>query len=143
VAWHGKGGGGALQGVHVMPAPSNAHPSGLLYPLPVPSRKWSDISMDFIGPLPMTRSGHDAALVVVDRLSKMTHFAPTTTTVDGVGTARIFVDYVFRIHGLPERMVTDRGSQFRGQFMRELTGLLGVEQNFSTAYHPQSDGQTE
>ena len=64
--------------------PSNAHPSGLLYPLPVPSRKWSDISMDFIGPLPMTRSGHDAVLVVVDRLSKMTHFAPTTTTVDGV-----------------------------------------------------------
>ncbi len=59
--------------------------------------------VDFIGPLPMTRSGHDAELVVVDRFSEMTHFAPTTTTVDGVGTARLFVDCIFRTHGLPER----------------------------------------
>ena len=63
---------------------------------------------NFIMPLPMTRNGQDGILVIVDRLSKMTHFAPTTSDVDGV-TARLFMDYVFKLHGLPERVVTDRG----------------------------------
>jgi len=98
---------------------------------------------NFIMPLPMTRNGQDGILVIVDRLSKMTHFAPTTSDVDGVATARLFMDYVFKRHGLPERVVTDRGTQFRGQFFAELARLLGTKQDLSSAYHPQTDGQTE
>jgi len=98
--------------------------------------------MDFIMPLPMTRNGHDGILVIVDRLSKMTHFAPTTSDVDGV-TARLFMDYVFKLHGLPERVVTDRGYSVPWSVLAELARLLGTKQDLSSAYHPQTDGQTE
>jgi transposase InsO family protein len=99
--------------------------------------------MDIIGPLPETRGGKNAILVVVDRMSKMVHICATTTAADGTAIAQLFLDHVFKIHGLPTRIVTDRGPQFKGQFMKELTRLLGVEQNLTSAYHPQSDGQTE
>ena len=122
---------------------SNQKPGGLMQPLPVPSEPWDSVSMDFIVQLPETNDGFDAILVFVDRLTKMVHLAPTTTTVDAVGTARLFVDHVFRLHGVPASIVTDRGSVFTGTFLTEVLRLVGTKHRCSTAYHPQTDGQTE
>jgi hypothetical protein len=98
--------------------------------------------MDFIVGLPES-SGFDAILVVVDRLTKMAHFLPTTGTVDSEGTAALFRDGVFRLHGLPSDLVSDRGATFTSEFSRSLCRLTGITQNLSTAFHPQTDGQTE
>jgi hypothetical protein len=98
--------------------------------------------MDFIVGLPES-SGFDAILVVVDRLTKMAHFLPTTGTVDFKGTAALFRDGVFRLHGLPSDLVSDRGATFTSEFSRSLCRLTGITQNLSTAFHPQTDGQTE
>ena len=123
--------------------PSNAKPLGLLHPLPVPSRRWESVSMDFIMQLPMTKNGHDAILVFVDRLSKMAHFVPTRTEVGTNETAEIFMREVFRLHGLPKQIVSDRDGRFISRFWKEVCRLLGIQQGMSTAYHPQTDGQTE
>lgn len=128
---------------------SNQKPGGLLMPLPIPQQLWDSVSMDFISQLPRTparencKQGYDAILVFVDRLSKMVHLVPTFTTVTAIGTARLFASAVFARHGLPKDIVTDRGSVFTGKFMTELLRLLGTKHNRSTAFHPQSDGQTE
>ena len=98
--------------------------------------------MDFIGELPDAH-GYNAIMVVVDRLSKRAHFIPTHTTLDASGTARIFAKEVWRHHGLPSDVVSDRGVQFVADFTRELYRLLDIKVSASTAYHPQSDGQTE
>ena len=92
---------------------------------------------------PVTKRGHDAVLVCVDRLSKMTHMAATTTTVTAEGTARLFADHVINLHGWPTDIVSDRDSRLAGKFTRELNQLTGVHSSMSTAFHPQSDGQTE
>jgi hypothetical protein len=99
--------------------------------------------MDFITQLPLTDNGHDAILVIVDRLTKMTRFVPTRTDVDAKGTAHLFLQEVFRVFGMPQEIITDRDPRFTGKFFAELCKLLGVKQCLSTAYHPQSDGQTE
>ena len=99
--------------------------------------------MDFITQLPNTDNGDDAILVFVDRLTKMTHLAKTTTTVDSEGTAKLFVDHVWKLHGIPDNIVTDRGSVFVGKFMTEMLRLIGTTHKRSTAFHPQTDGQTE
>jgi hypothetical protein len=99
--------------------------------------------MDFIVQLPRTQTGFDAILVVVDRLTKMTHFCPTTTTVTAEGTAKLFRDYVWKLHGVPDTLLTDRGSVFTSKFTKELYQLIGSEQRLTTAFHPQTDGQTE
>jgi hypothetical protein len=122
---------------------SNQKPGGLMHPLPIPKYTWDSVSMDFIVQLPKTANKHDAVIVFVDRLSKMVHLAPTHTTVTAEGTARLFVDTVFRHHGIPKDIVTDRGSVFTGKFFQELLRLIGTKHNRTTAYHPQSDGQTE
>lgn len=118
-------------------------PAGLLQPLPIPADAWESISMDLITQLPITREGHDAIVVFVDRLSKMTHFAPTTTTVGAEGLAKIFVATVFRQHGLPSSIISDRDTRFTSHFWREVFRLLGTHLYMSTAFHPQTDGQTE
>ena len=118
-------------------------PGGLLQPLQIPDKRWAGVSMDFIVQLPVTKRGHDAVLVCVDPLSKMTHMAATTTTVTAEGTARMFADHVIKLHGWPTDIVSDRDSPFAGKFTRELNQLTGVHSSMSTAFHPQSDGQTE
>ena len=123
--------------------PSNQKPSGLLQPLKVPEFRWESVSMDFITQLPRTKTGSDAIVVFVDRLSKMVHFAATTTNVTAKDTARIFRHEIFRLHGLPRQIVSDRDTRFTSHFWKEVMSLLGVEQALSTAYHPQTDGQTE
>lgn len=128
---------------------SNQKPAGLMQPLPVPQAPWESVSMDFITGLPPSESansppgGYNAILVFVDRLSKMTHLAPTTERVTAEETAQLFMEQVFKHHGAPKSVVTDRGSVFTGTFMTAVLQAIGTRHGRSTAFHPQSDGQTE
>jgi hypothetical protein len=117
-------------------------PHGTLHPLPIPPAAWSSVSMDFIVELPES-NGFNAILVCVDRFTKMAHFCPTTTNVTSEDTADLYLRYVFKHHGLPTDIVSDRGTQFVSRFSKRLYDLCGIKHNKSTAYHPQSDGQTE
>lgn len=119
-----------------------AKPVGKLVPTQIPKDIWEIITVDLITGLPES-GGYDAIMVVVDRLSKMVHVMPTRGTVNSGGVARLFRDHVWKLHGLPEQILCDRGPQFVSAFMRELSRLLGIKVNASTAYHPQTDGQTE
>ena len=118
-------------------------PAGKLQPLPVPSDIWKDVSMDFIGPMPMTARHHDYVLVVVDRLSKMAHFLPCKTNISGQNVAQLYAERIWSLHGLPRSIVTDRGRPFLNAFNTALTKLLGTQHAVSSAYHPETDGQTE
>ena len=117
-------------------------PHGTLRPLPIPPASWSSVSMDFIVELPES-NGFNAILVCVDRLTKMAHFCPTTTNVTAEDTADLYLRHVFKHHGLPTDVVSNRGTQFVSRFSRRLYDLCKIKHNKSTAYHPQSDGQTE
>ena len=123
--------------------PSTTAPGGLLQPLPVPEAPWEAVSMDFITCLPETKRGNDAILVFVDRLTKMVHFAPTTTSIGAEEAARLFFEHVFRLHGLPKRVLSDRDARFTSRFWKALMTMLGTKQDLSSAFHPQTDGQTE
>jgi len=111
-------------------------------PNTIPEKPWSHISADFITKLPLAQ-GYDAILVVCDRFSKMAHFIATTEKTSAEGLAKLFRDQVWKLHGLPESIVSDRGVQFAAEIMKELNNLLGIQMKLSTAYHPQTDGQTE
>ena len=121
----------------------NKLPAGLLQPLPIPSHNWDQIAMDFIVQLPKTKAGWDAIVVFVDRLSKQAHFAPTKTTATAPEIAEIFLNQVFRLHGMPSTIVSDRDAKFTSNFWKAFFSLHGTKLKFSTAYHPQTDGQTE
>jgi hypothetical protein len=118
-------------------------PAGLLQPLSIPERRWASVSTDFITGLPKTKNGYDAICVFVDRLSKMVHFAPTTTDINAEEFASLFFDNIVRLHGMPTDIVSDRGSVFTSEFWRHYCKRFGTGLSMSTAYHPQSDGQTE
>jgi hypothetical protein len=118
-------------------------PAGLLQPLGLPLVPWHTITMDFITQLPQTSSGKNAILVVVDKLTKMVHFMATVGRAPAEQTARLFVDHVWKLHGVPKVVVTDRDPLFTSAFTRALCEILGTKQAMSTAYHPQTDGQTE
>jgi len=115
---------------------------GKLMPNSIPEKPWMHISADFITKLPLAQ-GYNSILVVVDRLTKMVHFIPTTEKTSAEGLARLFRDNVWKLHGLPESIISDRGPQFVAGLMRELNGMLGIKSKLSTAFHPQTDGQTE
>jgi hypothetical protein len=117
-------------------------PSGLLQPLPILEQKWESISMDFIAGLPKVQ-GKDCIYVVVDRLTKFAHFYVVPTEYNAVQVAELFFREVFRIHGLPRNIISDRDNRFIGTFWRELFRLVGIELTPNTIYHPQTDGQTE
>ena len=121
---------------------SRQSPHGFLKPLEVPQRPWSDISMDFVEELPKSR-GFNSILVVVDRLTKFAIFVPTTTTLDAPGLSKLFIDHVVSQHGLPSSIISDRGSKFISRFWKDLTSRLEITLALSTAFHPQTDGQTE
>lgn len=122
---------------------STQAPLGLLQPLEPPSRPWQSISMDFITPLPLTARGHNGLLVVVDRLSKMIRLAPTEPETSAKHVAQLFHDHVYRTFGLPADIVCDRDRIFMSQFWRGLLDKINVKLRPSSAYHPQTDGQTE
>lgn len=121
----------------------NRPAADLLHPLPIPSRRWETITMDFVGPLPMTPSGNDFLLVVVDKFSKMVHLIPCVQSITAAAVAQLVYDQVVRLHGYPESIVSDRDSRFTSVFWNALWKLSGTQLKMSTSYHPQSDGQTE
>ena len=108
----------------------------------VPEKLWTYISVNFITKLPIV-AGKDAILVVCDRLSKMTHFVATTEGTSVEGLAKVFRDYVWRLHGLLESVVSDRGPQFAADLTKELNKMLGIQTKLSTAFYLQTNGQTE
>lgn len=123
--------------------PRTHAPYGPLKPLSTPDRKWTHISYDFITGLPECE-GKDGILVVVDRFSKGAHFIPCK--IEGLtaeSTARLFLDNVWKLHGTPESTISDRGTQFNNHFLKRLYELLDIKPSFSSAYHPETDGQTE
>ncbi|WVZ52191.1 hypothetical protein U9M48_003275 [Paspalum notatum var. saurae] len=118
-------------------------PRGLLQPLKIPEWKWEEISMDFIVGLPRTQKGYNSIWVVVDRLTKVAHFIPVNTTYSGARLAELYISRIVCLHGVPKRIISDRGSQLTSRFWEQLHDSLDSKLRFSTAYHPQTDGQTE
>ncbi|KAF1334655.1 reverse transcriptase, partial [Globisporangium splendens] len=124
----------------VKPAPVTNAP---LRSLPVPTDCWKSVSMDFIFGLPADSSKKTGILAIVDRFGKMIHLSAVPASVTAKQTAQIFLDSVFRLHGMPTEIVSDRDPRFTAAFWQELFRLLGTQLKMSTADHPQTDGQTE
>ncbi|KAE8914160.1 hypothetical protein PF003_g1314 [Phytophthora fragariae] len=124
----------------VKPAASKQAP---LRPLPIATSAWRSVSMDFIFGLPRDAEGRTGVLVFVDRFSKMVHLAPVAAEVTADESAELFLDLVFRHHGLPESIVSDRDPRFTSAFWTRLFAVLGTRLLMSTAAHPETDGQTE
>ena len=118
-------------------------PAGLLQPLKVPEWKWEEIGMDFIVGLPRTRDGYDSIWVIVDRLTKVAHFIPVQTDYTGAKLAELYMSRIVCLHGVPKKIVSDRGTQFTSRFWEKFHESMDTKLNFSSAYHPQTDGQTE
>lgn len=116
---------------------------GEMRPLPIPARLWGSVGIDFIVALPMTKSGKNAIAVFVDRLSKMVHLHATSNSVSSRELAEMFISSVVRLHGVPDDTVSDRGPQLTSAFWKCVTERLGVAAKHSSAFHPQTDGQTE
>jgi hypothetical protein len=114
-----------------------------LQSLPIPTWKWEDISMDFIVGLPRIAEGFDSIWVIIDRLTKTAHFLPVKTYYPVITYAQIYVARILSLHGLPKTIVSDRGPQFVSKFWEELHKSLGTKLLHSSAYHPQTSGQTE
>ena len=117
-------------------------PAGKLKLSEVLQKTWTHLTVDFIVKLPVV-AGKDAILVVCNRLSKMMHFVATTEGTSVEGLARLLCDNVWKLHGLPESIVLDRGPQFVAELTKELNRMLGIKTKLSTVFHPQTDGQTE
>jgi hypothetical protein len=116
------------------------HPTGLLQPLPILEWKWEVVTMDFITGLPRTTKLQDSIMVVVDKLTKDAHFIPLKTTHKAADVADIFVNKVARWHGIPKTIVSDRDPKFTLNFWKGLFKGFRTNLNFSTTYHPNSDG---
>ncbi|WVZ49115.1 LOW QUALITY PROTEIN: hypothetical protein U9M48_000496 [Paspalum notatum var. saurae] len=118
-------------------------PARLLQPLKIPEWKWEEIGMDFIVGLLRTQSGFDSIWVVVDRLTKVAHFIPVKTTYSGAKLAELYISRIVCLHGVPKKIVSNRGTQFTSHFWKHLHESMDTKLNFNSAYHPQTDGQTE
>jgi hypothetical protein len=111
--------------------------------LKIPEWKWEEINMDFIVGLPKTQSGYDSIWVIVDRLSKVAHFILVKTTYEGSKLIELYIARIVCLHRLPKKIVSDRGTQFTSKFWEKLHESMDMKLNFSSAYHPQTDDQTE
>jgi hypothetical protein len=118
-------------------------PAGLLQPLKIPEWKWEEIGMDFIVGLPRTQGGYDLIWVIVDRLTKVAHFILVKTTYSGAKLTELYMSQIVCLHGAPKKIVSDRGPQFTSKFWEKLHLSMDTKLNFRSAYHPQTDGQTE
>jgi hypothetical protein len=114
-----------------------------LQPLPIPAWKWDDISMDFIVGLPKTTKGFDSIWVIVDLLTKLDHFLLVRVEYRVMVYAKLYIDWILSLHGVPKTIVSDRGTQFVSKFWKCLHEYLGTKQLYSTTYHPQTRGRTE
>jgi hypothetical protein len=119
------------------------HPAELLQPHAILGSKWEVISMDFIVGLPLTKRRHDSIFIVVDTLTKSSHFILVGTTYQAPDIARAFISEIVRLHGVLRRIISDRESVFTGRLWMSFQEALGTQLNFSTAYHPETDGQTK
>ena len=115
-------------------------PAGKIQLLPIPVWKWEKITMDFVIGLPRTQRQHDAIWVIVDRLTKSTHFLPVNVEDSFEKLAQLYVDEIVRLHGVPVSIVSDRDPRFTSRFWPSLQTALGSRLHFSTAFHPQTDG---
>ncbi|GJT79790.1 putative reverse transcriptase domain-containing protein [Tanacetum coccineum] len=118
-------------------------PSGLLQQLEIPEWKWDNITIDFIMKLPRTKSGHDTIWVIVDRLTKSAHFLATCEDYSMEKVARLYIDEILAQHGVPVSIISDRDGRFTSCFWQTLQKALRTRLDMSTAYHPQTDGQSE
>ncbi|GKA43445.1 putative reverse transcriptase domain-containing protein [Tanacetum coccineum] len=118
-------------------------PSGLLIQPEIPTWKWERITMDFVTKLPKTSSGHDTIWVIVDRLTKSAHFIPTRATDSMETLTRLYIKEIVSRHGVPISIISDRDSHFTSRFWQSMQSALGTQLDMSTAYHPETDGQSE
>jgi hypothetical protein len=118
------------------------HPKGPLQPLEVPKYPWQIVGVDLVGPLPLS-DGFDMIITYVDLLTKQAHFLPCNSTITAEGVANMHVKRIFLLHGTPEKFISDRGLQFAACMMSELYWQLGIKHAMSSAFHPQSNRQTE
>jgi hypothetical protein len=126
-----------------MNKPSNQSQLGLLNPIQTPDQRWHTVTLDLITSLPRTKAGNDCIVVFVDKYSKMSHYAATVTNISAPKLARVFIDNVVRLHGLPSNLISDRDPRFTSSFWKSVWKQLGTSLSMSTAFHPESDGQTE
>jgi len=110
-------------------------PAGLLQPVKIPNWKRKEVGMDFIVGLPCTQRGYDSIWVIVDRLTKVAHL-PVKTTNSGARLAELYMEMIVCLHGVPKKIVSDRGTHFTSTFWKKVHDSLGTKLNFSTAYHP-------
>ncbi|KAI3802063.1 hypothetical protein L1987_30187 [Smallanthus sonchifolius] len=118
-------------------------PSGLLEQPEIPVWKWENLAMDFITKLPRTSSGYDSIWVIIDRLTKSDHFLPIREDYRVEKLARIYIDEIVSRHGVPLNIISDRDARFTSRFWQSLQSALGTRLDLRTAYHPQTDSQTE
>jgi hypothetical protein len=118
-------------------------PAKTLKPLLIPKWKWDEIAMDFILGLPKTPTGEDSIWVVVDRLTKSAHFIPIKVKDPMNKLARLYVQNVVRLHGVPSAIISDRDSRFTSRFWQSLQKEMGKDLKFSTTFQPQTNGQSE
>ena len=118
-------------------------PGGELQSIQIPEWKWEEIAMDFITGLPRTTNGYDAIWVIVDRLTKTAHFIPIKITYSMERLAELYVKEIVRLHGIPKSIISDRDGRFTSKFWKSVQNAMGTRLHFSTAFHPQTDGQTE
>lgn len=119
------------------------HPAGLLNPLPIAEWKWDNVSMEFLTALPRTKDQHDSVMVVVDILTKVAHFIHVQSTFGTTQVENVFMKEIVRLHGVPKMIIYNRDAKFTTTFWKSMFGGMGTKFNFSTTYHPQTDGQTE
>jgi hypothetical protein len=117
--------------------------AGLLHPLPIPKWKWEDIAMDYVIGFPRTAKGNNSIWVIVDRLTKSAHFIPIKNTYSMDQMASTYIREIIRLHGTPVTITSDRDPRFVSRFWQSLQKAMGTRLNLSTAFHPQTDGQSE
>ena len=117
-------------------------PVGKLIPNSISEKPWMHILVDSITKLPLAQ-GYDVILVVVDQLTKIVHFIPTTEKMMAEGLAKLFRNNMQKLYGLPKSIISDRGPQFMAGLMKKLNQILGIKSKISTAFYPQTDGQME
>jgi hypothetical protein len=121
----------------------HGHPDGFLQPLPIPQWKWEVVIMNFIIGFPRTSKQHDAIMVVVEKLTKTTHFIPMKVTHKETNVVYIYMREIACLHGIPKTIVSNRDPKFTSKFWKGLLKRFKTIMNYSTAYHPDSDGKTE